>query len=818
MKCKKLLSALLGAVLCFSQMSVFSGFAQEDAVQNNMVDSGLNYTESVETINNPGAGYTSTLWYTCKPGDTPVKSPTGNLVLMFVDIGAFSSGANGTTDDAGNYTEGTDYDLDDAFFMGLRGTFENCRRNGCTIALRFRYDANGKTNPEPASFDQVLHHIQQIKENGLLEEYEDILMFVETGFVGAWGEQHSGKYTSLECKAQLVDAMLDCVPKSVPITVRTPNIFATWAGITIEEMADYVAAPGSDAARIGMYNDGYMGSDSDLGTYSNRAATTAWMNHQMLYTYYGGEFSGNLDWAKKYDTYLPENAVPEMYQTHLSYINSNIYQLYKEYTFGESYDVANVDNSAYYGQTVFQFIRDHLGYRFVVRKASHSAEVKQGETLDFHFSVENTGFANPIRPQNATLLLEKDGNYIQTNLELDPTTWRSCTTTDSEISVKLPGDMEAGNWRIFLRLSVGDSDLTNANQRTVRFANENVWNSSLGANYLGTVAVTKNEQTEVLTDHRFYQANAENAVISSGDLYTTNGVMILDGQPSGDTEWREENLLIADETNRMYVTNDSENLYVMAEIVQNVASPVYNIRIENADNGESYWLYYQPNGYVYFNHGAYDGCLCKHIDNYVEFQIPFGDVMGITPGTNLKSVRVFVQDMSISGWPSAGNLVSGAYTVTDTFQVYSAQRSILMKEQDDFLCNVETAVEHPDYQWLFNGEDIIGATEKTYCITDASSDSVGMYSVQVTAQSGTTRIIPICEVTDVVSTQEELLLGDCNLDGSVDLVDVVLLQKYLLGMEMLSEKAFHLSDMNQDAGVNGMDLVLLRAAILQTAE
>ena len=59
--------------------------------KNILVDSGINYTETTETINNPGAGYTSTLWYTCKPGDTPVKNPSGNLVLMFINIGAFSS-------------------------------------------------------------------------------------------------------------------------------------------------------------------------------------------------------------------------------------------------------------------------------------------------------------------------------------------------------------------------------------------------------------------------------------------------------------------------------------------------------------------------------------------------------------------------------------------------------------------------------------------------------------------------------------------------------------------------------------------------------
>ena len=361
MKRKKIPILLLTAVCCLAMLptAAVATTAAEPATQTEttlsdteLVDSGISYVETVETIANPGAGYTTTDWYTCAPGNTPIHDKNGSVVLMFIDIGKFSSGANGTTNEDGTYVEGTDYDLDEQFFQNVRASFENCRKNGSTIAVRFRYDANGKDNPEPATFDQVLRHIQQIKENGLLEDYKDILMFVETGFVGKWGEQHGGKYTSLDYKVQLVNAMLDCVPKEVPITVRTPNIFEKWAGITTEEMATYVAEPGSDAARIGLYNDGYMGSDSDLGTYSNRTAQTAWMEKQMEHTYYGGEFSGNLDWAKKYDTYLPENAIPEMYRTHLSYINSNIYQLYKDYTFGAEYDVENGDHSAYYGQTV----------------------------------------------------------------------------------------------------------------------------------------------------------------------------------------------------------------------------------------------------------------------------------------------------------------------------------------------------------------------------------------------------------------------------------------------------------------------------------
>ena len=40
------------------------------------------------------------------------------------------------------------------------------------------------------------YHLRYIRE----EDYKDILMFVESGFVGKWGEQHGGKYTSVDYK------------------------------------------------------------------------------------------------------------------------------------------------------------------------------------------------------------------------------------------------------------------------------------------------------------------------------------------------------------------------------------------------------------------------------------------------------------------------------------------------------------------------------------------------------------------------------------------------------------------------------------------
>lgn len=803
MNIRKITAALISAMMCIPLMHISTG-AEENA-DTKLIDSGISYTESTETINNPGAGYTSTLWYTCKPGDTPVYSPTGNLVLMFINIGGFSCGANGTTDDDGNYTEGTDYDLDSTFFENLRKTFDNCRKNGCTIAVRFRYDANGKSNPEPATFEKVLSHISQIKNDGILEDYKDILMYVESGFVGAWGEQHSGKYTSLEYKAQLLSAMLDCVPAPIPVTVRTPNIFAKWADIPVSEIDQYVSAENSDASRIGLYNDGYMGSDSDLGTYSNRERETTWLHNQTFTSYYGGEFSGNLDWAKKYTTYLPENAIPEMYKTHLSYINANIYNLYKDYTYSSDYNTTYADNSAYYGQTVFKFIRDHIGYRFVLRDSKLSQSVEKGGQLDLDFTVENTGFANPIRKQKAEIILEKGGNYVVTQADIDTTKWHSCEKSNEKISLKIPGELEEGDWNVYLRLSVGNSSVKDSYMRTVEFANNDIWNPASGANRLGTFSVTDTDNIDQLTDNNFMQTNNVNAVENSdGEMFTTNNHIIVDGTRSGDSEWTDSLLCEQTDNKKVYISADEKNLYIMAEIEQNAASPVYNLQVKHS--GETYWLYYMSNGFVYYNKGSYTGCICKHIGKYVEFKIPFGDVMGLASETFLDSVRISIQDSSDS-WKNVGEITATNYAIPKKFDIYSAHRTVNVKENDSLTLNTEVSPENSAYQWYFNDEPLENQTGQRLNLENISQSDKGMYSVEITSPEGIVKRADICSISEVYSGN---IMGDADGNGKLEIADIVLIQKYLVKKADITDINFINSDMDSSGNINIFDLINIK--------
>lgn len=689
------------------------------------------FTEYVGTVDNPGIGYTRTVWYNAKPNETPVLDVNGDIVLFFIDIGKFSSGVNGTTDSAGSYIEGVDYDLDETFFNALRATFENCRNNGSTVAVRFRYDANGKDDPEPKSFDAVLNHISQIKNSRVLDDYKDILMFVESGFVGKWGEQHGGKYTSLDYKAQLLCAMLDCVPSPVPVTVRTPDTFARYVGITRAELGSYTAEEGSDAARVGLYNDGYMGSNSDLGTFSDREAETTWLNRQTFTSYYGGEFSGNIDFAKQYDAYLPENCIPEMYKTHLSYINGNIFQLYKDYGFNGSLDVG-IDNSAYYGKTVFDFIRDHLGYRFVLKESD--VILSETGTLNIKYSLLNNGFANAVKRPRAEILLEKDGRFVSVTVDTDVTKWFSGRSSTENLSLTLPNTLESGRWNVYLKFSYGNNGMDSFALRSIEFANNDVYNESLGANRIGYFDL----DASVLTDgngNMFGEVGNE----TPSHFYALDGKVIADGKISSDKEWTESDLIAGSDGVELYVKADENNLYVMSTIGHGSASPVFNIRATVGN--DTYWIYKQSNGYIYFNKEGelgHIGVELGYSDGLFEYKIPF-KVFRLNNGSEIQNLSVFVQD-SADAWKSKGS-ISAPYVVKSDFTVYNSYEEVTISAGERYSVEIETDVGISEVEWFLDGKLV--SVGRELVLTSLAAKDGGTYSARITTSKGNTKEVDV---------------------------------------------------------------------------
>lgn len=99
------------------------------------------------------------------------------------------------------------------------------------------------------------------------------------------------------------------------------------------------------------------------------------------------------------------------------------------------------------------------------------------------------------------------------------------------------------------------------------------------------------------------------------------------------------------------------------------------------------------------------------------------------------------------------------------------------------------------------------------------SSKPGIYTISVTCKGIHQSVTKTFDVTVTDSVKTELhskanaadfILGDLNDDGVVDIMDVIMLNKYVIGTNgNLSDKALLAADMNGDGIVNSTDALLL---------
>ena len=70
----------------------------------------------------------------------------------------------------------------------------------------------------------------------------------------------------------------------------------------------------------------------------------------------------------------------------------------------------------------------------------------------------------------------------------------------------------------------------------------------------------------------------------------------------------------------------------------------------------------------------------------------------------------------------------------------------------------------------------------------------------------------------VIARVHSGLMGDLNLNGTIDISDMVILQRSLLGLITITPVQFTAADMTMDTEVNGFDMALLRKAVMNPPE
>ncbi|MDE6851057.1 MAG: DUF4832 domain-containing protein, partial [Lachnospiraceae bacterium] len=418
----------------------------------------LNYQESTDIINNPDQGFYRPIYVrVTEDGITYNKNIVTNHTQLYhlrIDISAFSQANNESADK--ELTESALSDIDDL----LSYLYDN---NKSAIA-RFVYDPglNGSSNKEPA-LDMILRHITQVST--ILDKYHDTLTAIEVGLIGPWGEMHTSTMANKEVINALIDSYLNNTTE-IPILVRTPQMMYHYLGITIDDIDTYRISSTAKAYRLGLYNDGYLGSSTDLGTFSNREKEVPWLALQTGHLPYGGEVV-----IPDSTLHNIENCLDEMFLLHLSYLNIEWNNAIVDKWKDSFYTETAGSDSLYYGKTAFRYIENHMGYRFTLENATLEYD-KDVSWFAIDLSLKNVGFGNLNRSMIMTVLLQNETGEI---LSIDAGHF----TGQENITFQTDLDLQEGNYNVYLKLDKGND------KYALRFAND-LWNEELQANQIGS--------------------------------------------------------------------------------------------------------------------------------------------------------------------------------------------------------------------------------------------------------------------------------------------------------------------------------------------
>ena len=405
-----------------------AAFLQTPLFAAGLVKQDIDTTDAMATLDNFDCGfYTPQVLHLKPSGGKPIGKPWAKLLHLRAEISEFSSHAwLGIDSASGDTIRGKDQDLTEDALNVLQESLDSIRSFGGHVIVRICYDPwyNGRSNVTP-DHEWVLKHVKQLAP--VLSKNTDVIVALEMGMHGAYGEMHSDTNITYDRVAEAVNLMLRNTPPELKILTRTGNYSAKVLGfdnwgvdfhIDGEKFAEIAKAKGDTMYRVGMFNDGYLGTQYDYGTWGADCATSicreegvAWLEKYGINTPYGGEA---LTTAENYQVInTPEFLAYEGFRTHTSYLNiqwnNKLIDSWKKTPFTQKdfdYDPARVDSLS-----GFKYINDHLGYRFVLRESWLSDTVGSDGILRAKLRIQNVGFGNLTREVMASVYIHGMANF-----------------------------------------------------------------------------------------------------------------------------------------------------------------------------------------------------------------------------------------------------------------------------------------------------------------------------------------------------------------------------------------------------------------------
>ena len=456
----------------------------------------LSYSDALLSLNNnTGRGFYRTCALHLKPAENKPANTWGDLVHLRVDISEFSENAVLSVEGPDTLW-GVSQPLTQDALDALDQTFAGIRKRGKMVVVRVCYDPwyNGKTNTEPGDQRLILSHLRQLAP--VYNKNADVILAIELGMYGPWGEMHSSQIGTNANIAGALQTLLAYTSPEIKVLVRRPDIIATWLGLSKKEFVvetplfkAAAAAKGDTMFRAGMFNDGYLGSSSDLGTVDGsltREMMVNWLQNYSKNTPYGGELVANYNGDHPINT--PSYLSFEGFKTHTSYLN---YEWHQPTILAMKDSVMTGVDAEYEGVSGYKYLEDHLGYRFVLRNSLMSDTVYDRK-LDMEITIQNVGFAGMSGNRKASLILVGATDTVEVPLpSIQVGTFfsrdgESDGYSTSSLSLDLPQQLPNGNFKVYFRISRNADFRSDGNYQCVQFANSaEQFDAVLGANLLG---------------------------------------------------------------------------------------------------------------------------------------------------------------------------------------------------------------------------------------------------------------------------------------------------------------------------------------------
>ena len=369
----------------------------------------------------------------------------------------------------------------------LQRDFDTVRAAGIKSVVRFLYDW-GMQNRDPDE-TVILRHLGELKP--LLERNGDVIAWVQAGLFGGTGEgclsDHGYVYSKhlaaggdkpqwqglSDAGRRVLLRELSLIPRDRMMTVRYPRLKWDLCGWDVPSAASQArtgknAFDGSDAARVGFYDDGFMG---DAHHYAMFQA-----NGEADFTAKDSEFvifEGEISDASSYKLQKGQVTLDmTRYRQTALHING---------------DGGNKVFSTWKANGDMDTITKRMGYRFRLVRAEFPKALRPGSACEVKIEMANDGFTRTMNPRGVEMILRGPTTY---SVHLDDGRGNRLWLPGPgerktlEIVAGLPDSILPGEYEVLLNLHDPHPSLAGRPEYSIRLANDKVWEAESGFNRL----------------------------------------------------------------------------------------------------------------------------------------------------------------------------------------------------------------------------------------------------------------------------------------------------------------------------------------------